>query len=273
MISEPDGVQWTTKRIDLSMQPWNWTTFTLNAPFTQRLGVVRKTRGTVTYLMDTDSLEAVISAPPSGTMTSAVTATNVTFQDEHNHIATLREVRVRAEALSGASVNHEQRSGLLWFSLTGVQSALLAELSLGSQIEKVSGEMEIYGPLPQSLTAPPLARWRDAGGVAEVRSLRLEYGPLNLHTEGTLALDGGLQPVGAFTARLQGFHAAIDALQQGHVIDRGEALTSKLVLGALAQIDSATGKSSLNLPVSIQDRSVYVGPLKLGKIPIVYWRE
>ncbi len=270
--SDSRGLEWATERIDLHTRPWDWTTVTLRAPHTHKI-VTADAATPQMFLIDTNSLDATFTIRADGLLSSDITASNVIIRDDQNQEVTMRTVLIKLEANPRASPVGRNRTGKVWYSIADIHSVMFSRLSLGERIDKMSGDIEIFGPLPQALTSTQLLPWRQAGGVVEVRSLGVLYGPLSLHTEGTLALDAALQPVGAFTAQILGFHESVDALQDAGQIGSGEAFTAKLVLGALAQTDPATGKSSMNIPVSIQDRTLYVGPLNLGEIPWVDWSE
>ncbi|MBT7779123.1 MAG: DUF2125 domain-containing protein [Rhodospirillales bacterium] len=262
------GNQWSTDHVDLAMRRWDWRAMTFNVPGSQEI-VLRRTGGTHTLWLDSEPFGGIVSSSGAFTLNS----TGLNLRDDRDESIFADSIRIQAEITPQASTDLEKRSGYLWFSLNGIQTDLLSQLSLGNRIDIAAGEVELYGPLPHALKTSPVSRWQAAGGIAEVRSFRLDYGPMNVHTEGTLALDKGLQPVGAFTARIRGFGAIIDILEYNGTLGNGEALTAKFVLSALAQTDSTTNQNTLEIPISIQDRFLYAGPLKLTRVPPVQWAE
>jgi hypothetical protein len=88
---------------------------------------------------------------------------------------------------------------------------------------------------------------------------------------GTVALDGRMQPVGAFTARIQGFFEAVEALRARGLIRGRDASMAKLVLGAMARPAPGGGPPVLSLPVTLQDRVLYAGPVALVRLPELRW--
>jgi hypothetical protein len=121
------------------------------------------------------------------------------------------------------------------------------------------------GPWPDAL-----AKWRDEGGAAEATRLVLACGGLTIEGEGTFALDPAGQPIGAMTARIRGYEAALDGLTADKVIPAHTAATAKILLRAMARSGSE-GVPTLTAPVSIQDRTVSVGPVPLLKLDAVDW--
>ena len=121
------------------------------------------------------------------------------------------------------------------------------------------------GPWPEAL-----AKWRDDGGAVEATRLMLACGRLTVDGEGTFALDPAGQPIGAMTARIQGYEAALDDLAADKAISAHTAATAKILLRAMAR-SSGEGVPVLSAPVSIQDRTVSVGPVALLKLDAVHW--
>jgi hypothetical protein len=132
---------------------------------------------------------------------------------------------------------------------------------------RIQGEIA-EGPLPQSLAA-----WRDEGGKIVVKGLEIAYGPLDLKTVGTLALDEELQLIGAFIAKIQGFFEMVNALKQKNLVSVRESITAKFLLGALARPAREGKPSSLSLAVTLQDKTIYAGPVPLVKLEPIKWGE
>jgi len=85
-----------------------------------------------------------------------------------------------------------------------------------------------------------------------------------------VALDAAMQPIGAFTARIEGFFETVDALRENGIIRPRDAVTAKMVLGVLAKRNEA-GRLSLAVPLTLQDRRLYAGPVPLIEVPPVSW--
>jgi hypothetical protein len=116
-----------------------------------------------------------------------------------------------------------------------------------------------------------LVKWRDGGGTVEVARLNLAYGFLDVWANGTMALDGDMQPIGAFTAKVEGFFPLVDALKEKGLVRARDAVTAKVVLGVLAKKPADGGPPTLNLPLTVQGRKVYAGPLALAQVPAIPW--
>jgi hypothetical protein len=145
------------------------------------------------------------------------------------------------------------------------------DLPLGRMIGALRLEAGVRGTVPAGPWAESLAKWRDDGGTVEVTRLGLVYGPLDVRANGTMALDGDMQPIGAFTAKVRGFFPLVDALKEKGLVRGRDAVTAKVVLGVLAKKPADGGPPTLNLPLTVQGRKVYAGPLALAEVPAIPW--
>ncbi len=146
---------------------------------------------------------------------------------------------------------------------------------LGEEIERIAFEATVIGPIPKGVPAEALARWRDAGGLIEVRELALTWGPLDLDAVGTVALDQMLRPQGAFTARVRGLPEVLDALVRQGLIEPGVAFALKLTALTLASGTGGgagggnrdgDGRATVELPITLQDGLFYLGPVALFRL-------
>jgi hypothetical protein len=149
--------------------------------------------------------------------------------------------------------------------------ALAAGLApLGQQIDHLMLDATWRGPVPPGTLPNALAAWRDDGGTIELQGIDLGWGPLILAADGTLALDKALQPLGAFSARIMGYDAILDALIDTGAIKQNDAALVRVGLSMMAQ-RGADGTPQLKTPVSIQDDAVYLGPARLVKLMPIVW--
>ncbi|MEK9672703.1 MAG: DUF2125 domain-containing protein [Rhodospirillaceae bacterium] len=141
---------------------------------------------------------------------------------------------------------------------------------MGSEIGRLTLDLSLVGPIAKAPWPGPALGWRDAGGVLEIKSFGLSYGPLNLAGEGTATIDRDGQPIGAFFAKITGYAETVEAFRTASVIDRDAAASIQVVLGVLAR-GPAGGPKHLEAPLTVQDRTVSLGPLKLFRLKPVDW--
>ncbi len=144
----------------------------------------------------------------------------------------------------------------------------------GSHIALVALDAALTGPLPPpgDLVARAVA-WRDGGGQLDLRRLALDWGSLRLSTNATLALDEQLQPTADATARMSGYDATLDALGGSGTLATSAVQAVKGVLTILARPAPEGGGPQVELPVTVQERTLSVGPFPLLRLPVWVWPE
>ena len=146
-----------------------------------------------------------------------------------------------------------------------------ARYPLGRTVRRIAIDAKLIGGLaPAPTLAQTLATWRDAGGTLEVRRLDVVWGKFDLSGEGTVALDGALQPIVAMTARVKGYRETVDALVETGYVRGRDALATKLVLGFVARATPG-GNSQLTVPITLQNGILSAGPARLLRVPAIDW--
>lgn len=129
----------------------------------------------------------------------------------------------------------------------------------------------VIGPLPDAPPAEALARWSAEGGIVELDHVTLEWAPMALEAQGTLALDPAGQPLASLTTRMRGFAPLMDRLADSGTLPADAANAAKMVLLLMAKPDGK-GRPSVPVPVSVQDGSLYLGPARVAQVPALKWR-
>lgn len=155
------------------------------------------------------------------------------------------------------------------FALDGVVLPV-AVPPLGDTAERIAASVAIKGTVPPGARRQALAAWRDDGGTLELESFALAWGKLAVDAKGTVALDAALQPVGALTAAIRGYGEIIDALVAAGNLKAGDAAMVKVGLGLLAK-PASDGQYQLDAPLTLQNGQVYLGPVRLARMPTFVW--
>jgi len=142
----------------------------------------------------------------------------------------------------------------------------------GNRIKEAAFEASLMGRIPKAHSInEALATWRDIGGTAQILRFTIDQGPVHLTSDGTLALDGNLQPVGRAVARVSGYMEIIDALVDRKVMRSRDAPLAKMVLGTLAKRPDTGGRAVLNVPITLKNQTLYAGPIALSRLAPVKW--
>ena len=141
---------------------------------------------------------------------------------------------------------------------------------LRNPLDEIAFAAALMGPVP---TAPPrqaAMAWRDAGGTIELERVALRWGTLAVTGSGTLALDGELQPIGAFSTAVEGYDELLSALVGAGRVRSNDAGLARMALGFLAK-PGPGGRPQIAAPFTIQDGQMLLGPVKLGPAPRIPW--
>jgi len=265
----PQGLAWSAERIELRVELFSPATLAVNATGTQhlRIGDAPDIAFTAESMVAQLPLTAV--APPD-----AVSVTTRTLRAGLGTVGSSDSVTIGLAQLDGAI-----GSPTAWsWRLSAEAIALPADRAwaLGNRISSLSTEGALDGPLPPagSLTALATA-WRDGGGRFEIRRLAMGWGPLGLSGNATLTLDQRLQPAGTGSVRAIGYDAALDALVSGRVLTPGAGLAAKAVLsllaGSRAEGGSQGGPPEVEVPLTLQDRTLSMRQAPLVRMPEIIW--
>jgi hypothetical protein len=249
---EPTLREWRARRLEASLRPWRLGEIALRFPGPQRV-----TRDTPWRAAETVEFEA---ARPEGWL-----------RLEHGRAVELRldlgELRARrlpddqvatASRLRflGARVEPpDARTGESLRATLDVDDLVLPVAPPGftAPVRSASLEAALRGVLDADRRPrDAIAAWRDAGGTLEIRRLALDWPPLALAGDGTIALDPQNRPLGAFALRVAGYAETLDAIAASGTLRPREAAAIKAALNLLARQDGE-GRREVRLPLSMQD--------------------
>jgi hypothetical protein len=251
---------WRGPLMLLQARPWAPDRARVRAPGRHRITV----KGGATALdlaVDAGTLNVVLRFQGGRLAHAAVSARNLKVNDaKRGRIASL----VRVELMAN-------QSGRISVEANTIRYPVAPVPGLGLKTARLAIKAQVTGGLPLRHNAEAMARWRDDGGTLEVSQLVINHGPLGLDGDGTGALDGDLQPIGAFSLRVRGVMQAVDRLEAAGLIQPRAAALTKSVLAALTRSQGSGDGAGLKLPLSIQDGKFFVGPVAVAEVPVVHW--
>ena len=143
---------------------------------------------------------------------------------------------------------------------------------LGATIRQLSIDGTLEGPIPSARPPVPWATaWRDGGGSLQIHNMSLIWGPLSLTGAATLALDDQLQPMGAGTSKVTGYATTLDALATSGALSRSAATAAKAVLSLLAGSGDDGDPADVDVPLTLQYRTLSMRQVPLLRLPEVDW--
>ncbi|MSO92411.1 MAG: DUF2125 domain-containing protein [Rhodospirillales bacterium] len=274
------GWDWRGKRVVVRVSPWDLTRATVSLIGRHKLDIGTPD-GTLALTGESRNIEAELQLSRGllGTVTVAVDDVELHPEEPYSaerEAATLSLKSARATFRRPpvpAGGDHRTATVMGEIALDGLRLPQAAGLPLGRDVSHAGGTVKVLGEIPREPWPEAIARWRDNGGTIEIEALRVAYGPLRLQIDGTLALDGDLQPIGAFSGRAEGFYETVDALRERGVVRGRDATTARFVLGALARRPEGGGAAVLDLSISLQDQKLFTGPIPLMQVGRIRWER
>lgn len=124
------------------------------------------------------------------------------------------------------------------------------------------------GALEEALTA-----WRDDGGTLELRQVTVQGPIIDIRLRGTVALDNQMRPLAALSGDIAGYNEILDHLTAGHWVSDRDAHLARLLFAAMAEQNPVTGRTMINLPLSVQNGIAMAGPLRLARLEPLHFAE
>ncbi len=181
--------------------------------------------------------------------------------------------RLDARAETRPAAGPGEPAAALAATLRGIALPPALPSPLGPAIETLAWDIAVSGPVPPAAELASRAEaWRDGGGTVTLRRLDLAWGEVTLSGGATLALDAALQPMGTATARLGGHDAALRALVATGTLTPRTALAAGAVLTLMARPPAGGGTPVVEVPLSLQNRTLSLGRIPLLRLPELVWR-
>ncbi len=196
--------------------------------------------------------------------------------------ADLDTIKMNAERLEVKASLASNKSEILLSRLKDVEVHLSSHhFTLASQgiegeavaegISNINLEVFAEKKLPP-LTAKGLQKWFDADDSLEIKDLSLNWNEARFALQGTLSLDKRLQPLLSATMQIDHFGAFLKSLIKMKMISKGTASTIESIALLLPGSKKEGDKTHIhNLPLTIQDRVVSLGPVNIAEIPVIVW--
>ncbi|MBX9635686.1 MAG: DUF2125 domain-containing protein [Magnetospirillum sp.] len=266
LLVNPHGLRWSTGQLTGNVDPFNWTHLRLDAPGRHLLDAPGG-RLDLTAV----SARAEINLDLKGTLEDAtLLISGLNAAGIGPEPLTMAGLAVTWDPLPVAKPDHTTATVRFSATAHGIMLPALANLPLDRRVTLAEITGRIMGAIPEDAPARALPRWSADGGTVELDHVTLEWEPLALEGDGTLALDPQGQILAALSAHVRGFGPLMDRLAEAGTITADAANTAKTVLALMAKPD-AKGRPAVPVPVSLQDGALFLGPAQVAKMPLIRW--
>ncbi|UEM01433.1 DUF2125 domain-containing protein [Skermanella rosea] len=271
-IQRADGLRWRGPAVIASARPWYPLDIGVNLPGSHQAGLVQAGGEPALGIDAPAGAKGNVRLDLSGAirrMTVDLGRSTVTLPDGQQ--ASLGRAEVTAALPETPPADHTATALSIDARLSGVRPPPSVKAPLKGDIETVAVTARIKGALPDRLGRPAIAAWSESGGTIDIDSLTLNWGPLRIAGQGTLAFDRDLQPIGAISAAVEGVNPTMDSLATAGIVRPGDAAMAKMALTLLSRRTTADNQPIVEASLTAQDGWLYFGPIRLLRIPRVAW--
>ena len=271
-IRRADGLQWRGPAVVASARPWYPLDIGVSLPGSHQAGLVQAGGEPALGIDAPAGAKGSVQLELSGAvrrMTVDLGRATVTLPDGQQ--AGLGRAELSAAFPETPPADHAATALAIDARLTGVRPPPAVKAPLEGDIETAAVTARIKGALPDRIGRPAIAAWSESGGTIDIDSLTLDWGPLRVAGQGTLAFDRDLQPIGAISAAVEGVNPTMDSLATAGMVRPGDAAMAKMALTLLARRTTADNQPIVDASLTAQDGWLYFGPIRLLRIPRVAW--
>jgi hypothetical protein len=261
-VAPKDAWRWAASLLRLRSRPWSPLDFAFELPGTQRLALEERR-----FDLDSASTTGRIAYTFGGRLADfrlALQAARLVEAGKPPMLAESLELGARQPPPDHGEVPRTTLA--LEFEATNMTLPETMRPALGPNVAAASFTARLSGPLVPGPLPEALAAWRDAGGALDLDRFQVTWGPLELRGDATIALDERLQPLIAASCEIYNVGPTFDALIAAGVIDPEHGALGKQLLVGMAGEDGR-----LDVPLTLQDGFVYLGPFKLAPVPPIAW--
>ncbi len=272
-LTRPDGLDWQGPPVTGSLSPLEPRQVRITAPGRHEFAAADQWGQPLAVRIDLGQAGADLAVDGSGRLTYA----EASMQDLAASIpggggARAEDALLRLQRLDVApDSDHATTTAAFALATTGLELPAGSIPVMDRRVAAASISGRLQGSVPPGDLMPALGTWRDEGGTVEIERINLDWNPLRVSAEGTLALDSAMQPMLAMTARIGGFSELVDALTRNGMVKPKDAQTAKLVLGLMARTPPEGGAPAVQVPVTIQEGMLSIGPTVVGRVPPIPW--
>ena len=103
-----------------------------------------------------------------------------------------------------------------------------------------------------------------------ISSMQLQKKDIKIVGEGMISLDNNLQPNGKINLEIEGYQSLLKNLTEVGIVPKKESRIAGTILGLLGS-SNKTQNHSFKTPLIIKGRTLYLGPIKVGRLNTINW--
>lgn len=265
-ISRPEGMMWHAETLAAGASAFDLTRITLAAPGRHELDWQGRAGS-----LDAAALTGELDLENGRLREVSLSGNGVVLAGAGQAIAA-EALSLVVRPLAVAAATHDSETLRFAAAGHGITLPAIPGLVLDRKVAVAELSGRVLGPISPVAPFAALTAWAAEGGTIELDRMVLDWAPMMLDADGTVALDPRGQPLAALSARVRGFPELMDRLSASGALDPGAATAAKLLLSLMAKPDRQ-GRPAVPVPITVQDGGVWMGPARIATMPHLAWPE
>lgn len=125
--------------------------------------------------------------------------------------------------------------------------------------------------LPASARKKDIRVWQEAVNHIKIQNIETAKAGMDIFAKGQVGLNENLQPILDLNSIMTGHEDMVQFLVETGELKPLPAALALSALNAMVKTDPQTNESFVDLKVRIQDRVLFLGPIRTVKLPPIYW--
>lgn len=257
------GYDWVGDAVTAQAPLTDFSVISIVLPGEQRLDT-----GGVTIATDSGLTGVVRNGTKGEPARIDLAAEKATFANPAGESVAAEGLAITLTRPDQAPASHRDTGLTAEVSVRTIHPATTLPGAFSGGITGVDAQLRVQGVPPRPIRSE-LGAWSKDGGTIELDKFHAEWGPAKADITGTVALDNALQPLRSFVLKLRGVDEALSGL--GGLMPATGLRNARLIAGMLSRPAADGHGMETQVPVSIQDRELYVGPIRVARFPALSW--
>jgi 1-acyl-sn-glycerol-3-phosphate acyltransferase len=124
---------------------------------------------------------------------------------------------------------------------------------------------------PSPITEKKIQQWQKNGGKIDINHLDVSKDLIKIKGYGAFFLDENLQIAANLQYKIYGFERLLSTLKEQNNLSGLQLMLAYKLTNTLSQIDPVTSEKFVKIPVTIQNRNLYLGPVLAAHLNAIRW--
>lgn len=125
--------------------------------------------------------------------------------------------------------------------------------------------------IPPDISEQAIQKWQQQEGEIKINTLNISKEMVRVSGHGLLSLDDHLQPTADMSYDIYGFEILLSELKAQNSLSDLQLMLAYQLTEALAKTNPETSERFVRVPVRIQNRRIYLGPVLVGHLSAIHW--